>query len=117
VTTNTYQRDLEIQIGDGEAPEGQDVEAVGVEIDADAFEQHGGEAQPAERRQEGEGQRHAREIGGDAAEGHQRRPQPRRKAALERNERKPEPDQRAENAGGGADLKAQPIGQADRRLV
>ena len=113
-----HQRDLEIEIGDGEAPEGQDVEAVGVEIDADVSEQHRHEAEPPERRHEGEGERHAGEIGGDAAEGHRASAaasegRPPRK----RRERERKPEQRAEGGGGGADLKAQPIGEADRRLA
>ena len=47
VTTSDHQRDLEIEIGDGEAPEGQDVEAVRIEVEAEISQQHGDEAEAA----------------------------------------------------------------------
>ena len=72
-----HQRNLEIGIGERQAPEGQDVEAARIDIDAEhGVEQHGHQAEPAERGKEGEGQRHAGKIRGDAGKGQCRRAYP-----------------------------------------
>ena len=69
---------------------------VGVKIDADVSEQHCHKAEPPQRRHKSEGERHAGEIGGHAAEGHQGRPQPAGQAATQRGEREGKAEQRAE---------------------
>ena len=62
-----HQRNLEEQIGDGETPEGQDVEAEHPEIDADLrLQEDGQEADRAKRGDEGEGKRYPGKLRGDA---------------------------------------------------
>ncbi len=104
------------QMDEAERGPGQG-EAVRVEVEAEVAQQHGDEPQPTEGRHEGEGERNAGEIGGDAAEGHERRPHPLRQPAAKGREREPEPEEGAERGRRGADLEAQGEGQPDRRLA
>ncbi len=94
-----HQRDLEIEIGEGEPGEAQHVEAGRIEVEAEiGVEERGHEAGAPERREEGEGERQAREIRGDAAKGHQRRAQPARQAAEHDGRGEKEAEDRAAEA-------------------
>ena len=59
-----HERNLEIEIGEGEPPEAVQVEARVVELmPKTVLQEHGDESHPPEGRYEGEGQGHAGEVG------------------------------------------------------
>ena len=92
-----HQRNLEVEIGKRQSGEAQQVEAGLVDIEAEhGLEDHHQQAQPAERGDEGEGQRQAGKIGGDARKGHHRRADRAGKAASDDRQRDGEADRGAE---------------------
>ena len=113
-----HQRDLEEQIGQGQTPEAQEVEAHRVDVDAEPVpQQHRDQTEPAERGEKGEGQRHAGEVRRDAGEGHHRRrgaSSAARPASPPRRRRSRSGSRRSAEAS--ADPDRDPEGGEDRRL-
>ena len=112
-----HERNLEVHVGQGQAPEAQEVEARLVEAEAEQIDQeHGHEARPPERREEREGQRHAGEVRGDAREGQEGGPDPARQPPGDRGVGEEEPDHRAADGRRGAHLEADPVRLEDGRV-
>ncbi|MPM10105.1 hypothetical protein SDC9_56429 [bioreactor metagenome] len=110
-----HQRDLEEQIGDGQAPEAEDVEAVDPQVDAQMrLQRQRHQAKRPERGEEGEGERHAGEIRGDAREGQQRRADRPRQPAEHHRRRHQEADKTAKRCRGDRDLDRDPVARQDR---
>ncbi|MNY22483.1 hypothetical protein D3C86_1560980 [compost metagenome] len=110
-----HQRYLEEQIGDGEAPERQDVEAQKPEINADLrLQKNGKQADRTERGDEGKGERHAGKLRSDAGKGEKRAADALRQATQHHGCGHGKADQAAERCRGKADLDRNPVSGKDR---
>ena len=88
-----------------------------IDVEAEQLvQQHGDEAEPAERGEEREGQRHAGKIRGDAGKGERRRAYPVGQPAAHDGDRDGQAGEGADQRRGDADLDRNPVGRDDRRL-
>jgi hypothetical protein len=113
-----HQRDLEVEVGDRQAPETQDGEAKRAQIEPEqVHQQRRHQTRRTERRQESEGERDAGKIRGDAAEGGEDRPQETRHPPHHHSPGEEEAGYRAKQRRGETDLDADLVGAQDGRLV
>ncbi len=106
-----HQRYLEVEIDDGDAGEREEREPVLVQVEAEVVvEKVRDDAEVAERGDEGEGERYAREVGGNARERRQRMSDEPRSAGANGRVGHEDAEQAADRRGDETDLDARPEG-------
>ncbi len=109
-----HQRELEIEIGHAQPPKTVEVETMIIQIEPeDVLEQDCHQPQAAQRGDEGEGQRHAGEVGRHAAEGRHAIGHPARQAHQRRRIGQEETEQPANDRRKKADANRDRVGAED----